>query len=177
MNPIEQEPPSILPGTDGPVAVHAVLFYGDAPDSGAASGGSVHVLADARATRSARPVVDNGALHGRSHRERGVRWLDDPAARGRGDRIAVAWVTIRDGGPDAPCVGVVAGEFWVDAASRTGFKDLAAHTNGICSAARGKMEVAALTPAQRRALGDFLAAHSPGGWAATPPLVKLFLSS
>jgi len=150
---LETEPPSILPGRSGPVAVHAVLFGGEAPE------------------------LDNGALHGRARIERGIRFSEDPAAASRGRRVPVAWVaTPADDTPEA-YLGAVAGDFWIDAASGTGFKKLSAHTNGICAAAGGKVDVAALSPDQRRALAALLERLSPSAWAATAPLFKLFLSS
>jgi hypothetical protein len=146
------EPPSSLPGRDGPVLVHAVYFDG------------------------AEPVLDNGALHGRSEPERGVRFGEDAAADGRGRRVRVVWVATPDAGPDAPFLGMVASDYWVDAEARTGFKKLAVHTNGICAAAAGKVDVAALEPAQRKALAAVLERLAPEGWKRTSPLIKLFLA-
>lgn len=147
------EPPSVLPGKDGAVAVHGVYF--DGPE----------------------PVLDNGVLHGRSRPERGVRFSEDLEADGRGRRVQVVWVATRAGAADAPFIGAVTSDYWVDDPSRTGYKKLSAHTNGICAAAGGKLDVAALTAAQKRALSGLLERLSPGGWQRTAPLVKLFLST
>lgn len=147
------EPPSLLPGRDGPVAVHGVYFDGD------------------------EPVLDNGALHGRSEPERGIRFGEEPAAEGCGRRIHVVWVASAEGSPDAPFLGIVSGDYWVDAGARTGYKRLAAHTNGICSAAGGKVDVAGLALAQRMAVAGLLERLSPEGWKRTSSLIKLFLTT
>lgn len=149
------EPPSVLPGKSGPVAVHGIWFDGD------------------------QPVLDNGVLHGRSAPERGIRFGEDAQAQGRGRRIQVVWIaTPADAGTnDAPVIGVVTADYWVDEASRTGYKKLSAHTNGICAAAGGKLDLAGLSPAQKRGLVGFLERLSPGGWQRTAPLVKLFLTA
>jgi hypothetical protein len=148
---LNQEPPSVFPGRDGPVPVYAVVFDGDAP------------------------FLDNGALHGRSRPERGVRFGDDASVRERGRRVLAVWVATGGTNPDAPFVGVVASEYWVDGES--GFKDLTAHSNAMSAAARGTVQVAALSAGQRQQLVGLLEGLSPGGWAATPPLVKLFLTA
>lgn len=147
------EPPSTLPGREGPVEVHAIYFD------------------------PAEPVLDNGVLHGRSAPERGVRFSEDASAAGRGRRVLVAWVATPANSADAPFIGAVVSDFWIDASARTGYKKLAVHTNGICAAAGGKVDVAPLSPAQRGALAALLAQLSPGGWARTSPLFKLFLSA
>jgi hypothetical protein len=123
------------------------------------------------------PRVDNGALHGRACLERGIAFSEDPAAAGRGARVALAWVATR--GPEHPqeFTGAVAGEMWVDAGTATGFKRLADHTNGICAAARGKMDLGLLTTAQRKRLTALLSALAPEAWAATAPIVRLFLTA
>ena len=150
---LDFEPPSVLPGKDGPVAVHGIYFDGE------------------------QPVLDNGVLHGRSGPERGVRFGEDPALEGKGRRVLVVWVATPATGGEAPFMGAVACDYWVDAAAGSGYKKLSAHTNGICAAAGGKLDVASLTAAQRRALAALLERLSPEGWRQTAPLVKLFLSN
>lgn len=150
---LDFEPPSVYPGREGPVAVHAVVFDGD------------------------EPVLDNGALHGRSRAERGVRFGEDEAAAGRGRRIQVVWVATPASGADAPFMGAVTSEYWVDAEAGTGYKKLSAHTNGICAAAGGKVDVAPLSAPRRKALASALERLSPEGWRHAAPLFKLFLTS
>ena len=122
------------------------------------------------------PVLDNGVSHGRSRPERGIRFSEDPAADGRGRRILVVWVST-PATPNAAFTGAVASDYWLDPATRSGFKRLAAHTNAMCSAATGKIDVAPLSPAQRRALATLLERLSPEGWTRTAPLLKLFLAA
>ena len=148
---LDFEPPSVLPGKAGAVAVHGVYFDGG------------------------EPVLDNGVLHGRSRPERGVRFGEEAGAAGRGRQVLVVWVATPVG-EDAPFIGAVTSDYWVDDGSRTGYKKLSAHTNGICAAAGGKLDVAALTAAQKRALVALLERLSPEGWKRTAPLVKLFLT-
>lgn len=145
------EPPSVLPGKDGPVSVHGIYFDED------------------------RPVLDNGVLHGRSAPERGVRFGE--TGEGRGRRVMVVWVATPAGAADAPFIGAVTSDYWVDEATRTGYKKLSAHTNGICAAAGGKLDLAALSAAQKKALVGFLEKLSPAGWQRTAPLVKLFMTA
>lgn len=149
---VSQEPPSLIPGPSCTVAVYAIVFEGEVP------------------------ALDNGALHGRAHIERGIRYVEAPDAAGRGQLVSVAFVGTSGVDSGAPYHGVVAGEFWIDRATGTGHKDLAAHTNAICEVARGKIQLAGLSVAKRRALAVLLESLSPAGWAVTPSMLKLFLA-
>lgn len=57
------------------------------------------------------------------------------------------------------------------------FESPPAHTSGACAAAGGKLELAAFTAEQRRALATLLERLSPAGWERTASLVKLFLGN
>ncbi len=148
---LEQEPPSQLPGARGPVSVFAIL------------------LAESEW------LVDNGALHGRARIEKGFRYSEDPDHRGRGDRIKVVWAAMDQQDPRSPFVGLVSNEFWLDVSTRTGFKQLSTHANGICNAASGKVDLAILEPGERASLRQFLERIAPASWGATESRLKLFL--
>jgi hypothetical protein len=148
---LDQEPPSQLPGPRGPVDVHAVLLLEGAW------------------------VVDNGALHGRAGVERGIRFTENPRSSGLGICLKVVWLAVDPQPGRSPYVGVVAGDFWLDAASGTGFKSLAAHTNGICASAAGKVDLTLLTKPERDSLRAFLEHRAPASWSATESRLKLFL--
>jgi hypothetical protein len=151
LSSLESEPPSQLPGPRGPVEVHALLLLEDSW------------------------VVDNGALHGRARVERGIRFTEDPHFMGQGTCLKVVWLAVDSQLSPSPYVGVVAGEFWLDVAAGTGFKSMPALTNGICSAATGKVDLTALTKSERASLCAFLAQRSLPAWSATEPRLKLFL--
>src|SRR5262245_61926435 len=115
------EPPVVVPGPKGTTSVIAVVIEGD------------------------RATVDNGALHARSRVEAGVRFTQDPAAHGCGERVRIVWVA----STADRFVGAVATELWIDRAANQGWKRVSDLVNKMSAAVSGKLEVADLEPAQR----------------------------
>ncbi|MEZ0229947.1 MAG: YwhD family protein [Planctomycetota bacterium] len=136
------EQPWRLQGPSGPVAVLGVVFEGD--------------LA----------TLDNGALHARSHLEAGIRFSEDPAAQGKGERVRNVWVAHAAG----KLVGACSVELWIDRAAGTGWKRPIDHVNRMSNAVRGNIDVADLSLAQRTSLAELLAKAEPIAWEKSTEL-------
>lgn len=136
------EQPWRLQGPSGPVAVVGVVFEGD------------------------EATLDNGALHNRSHLEVGVRFSEDPAAKGKGERLRNVWVAESGG----KFIGACTVEAWVDRATGQGWKKPIDHVNRMSSAVRGTMDLAELSPAQKASLATLLGRADPQAWAKSSEL-------
>ena len=143
MKLVGQDVPWILPGPDGTVSVLGVVFAGD------------------------EAILDNGALHARSHLEQGVRFSEDPAAKGRGERVLSVWVTY-PGALAERYHGAVTATAWIDRAAKTGWKRPIDHVNRMSDAVRGKVDLSELSAAQRASLAELLRDFAPKAWDAAP---------
>src|SRR5581483_658334 len=130
------------PGPDGTVTVIGVVFEGD------------------------EAVIDNGALHARSHLEGGVRFSEDAAARGKGEKLVSVWVT-HPGVLAERFHGAVAAVAWVDRATKSGWKKPIDHVNRMSDAVRGKIDLGELSPGQRGGLAKLLRELSAKAWEAS----------
>lgn len=135
------EPPVSFPGPSGPTTVIAVVFRGD------------------------EATVDNGALHARSKVETGVRFTQDEAARGRGERVHVVWVA----SATDRFLGACSAEMWIDRATNQGWKRVSDLVNRMSSAVTGKIDLD-LSDVQRRSLGELLARLDPAAWERSSAL-------
>jgi len=140
MKIVGQEQPWSFRGPDGLVSVLGIVFEGD--------------LA----------TLDNAALHARSHVEAGIRFSEEDAARGRGERVVCVWVVYPGQGPPESYHGACSVELWIDRASGTGFKKPIDHVNRMSEAVRGRIDVAELNPTQRESLAALLSAFSQRAW-------------
>src|SRR5258706_12024935 len=120
-----QDVPSVVPGPSGPTSILGIVFDGDDPG------------------------IDNGALHARSHLEAGIRFAEDPALVGKGERVVNVWVAALGRGALERFLGAVSVELWIDRASGRGFQKLSDHVNRMSAAVRGKVDLAHLSPVQR----------------------------
>src|SRR4051812_256674 len=102
---IGHDQPTVLPGPSGTVSILGVVFEGD------------------------EATLDNGALHSRSHLDAGVRFSEDPAAQGKGERVVSVWIAHPGSGPATSYLGLCSVEAWVDRATGTGWKRLTEHVN------------------------------------------------
>ncbi len=136
------EQPWRIQGPSGPVSVVAVVFEGDVA------------------------TLDNGALHARSHLEAGVRFSEDPAAKGKGEHVKNVWVVSSTG----KLTGATTAELWVDRASGTGWKRTIDHVNRMSNAVRGSIDVADLSPAQKTSLAELLAKLDAPAWEKSAEL-------
>lgn len=134
--------PTVVPGPSGPISIVGIVFEGD------------------------EATVDNGALHARSHLEAGTKFSDDPATKGKGERVVNVWVACEGVVPER-FLGAVSCELWVDRASGRGYKKLIEHVNRMSHAAGGRIDLPHLSPAQAKGLGRLLGALSPAAWERT----------
>lgn len=113
-------------------------------------------------------VLDNAALHARSPVEQGVAFSNDPARKGRGERVAFVWVA----SAGERLVGACTVELWIDRAKGEGWKSPSDHVNRMSAAVRGVVDVAGISDSERRSLGAWLARTQPEAWAKAPELAK-----
>ncbi|HZV03413.1 MAG TPA: YwhD family protein [Planctomycetota bacterium] len=146
MKIVGQDQPWTFPGPDGIVSVVGVAFDGDVA------------------------VIDNGALHSRGHLEAGIKFSQDDAGRGRGERVLYVWVTHPGHGVPERYHGACTAELWIDRPSKKGWKSPVDHVNRMTAAVRGTIDVAALSAEQKRGLAHLLEAYAPGAWEASPSL-------
>ncbi len=154
MKIVGQEQPWSFRGPDGVVSVLGIVFEGD--------------LA----------TLDNAALHARSHLEAGILFSEEAAARGRGEHVAYVWVVYPGQGLAPRYHGACSVDLWIDSASKTGFKRPLDHVNRMSEAVRGRIDVAALNPAQRASLAALLSGFSPRAWeSSSEEFRKAFLNA
>jgi hypothetical protein len=138
------EQPWNVPGPKGPTAVIAVVLEGD------------------------EATLDNGALHARSKPEVGVRFSQDPAAQGKGERLRLVWVASAAGS----FVGAVAVDLWIDRATKTGFKRVNEHVNRMTAAVRGTFDLADLSATQKKSVAALLERVAADTWKGSSELQK-----
>src|SRR5579871_5147357 len=140
MKIVGQDRPWTFPGPDGVVSVTGVVFSGEEAS------------------------IDNGALHARGHLEAGIKFSDDPAARGVGERLLYVWVVHPGHGAPERYTGACTAELWIDRAAKKGFKSPIEHVNRMSAAVRGTIDVAALSAEKKRSLALLLEAYAPRAW-------------
>jgi len=121
-------------------------------------------------------ALDNGTLHARSAAEAGISFSEDEARKGKGRRVAVAWMAC-EGDPDGEggLMGATASEMWIDTDRGTGYKKLTAHTHAMTRAMRGILDLSLLTADERRLLRGLLVDQLTGLWNAAAPAVHASL--
>lgn len=111
-----------------------------------------------------RAVVDQGALHGESAIERGVRFSDDETAAPGGRTVSVVWIGIRAGvsGRDG-YLSAVASALRIDSGRNEGVRP-ARHFTDMIEAINGSTRLDGLSATQIEAVGEALAAHDAVMW-------------
>ncbi|GAX88619.1 YwhD family protein [Effusibacillus lacus] len=119
--------------------------------------------------------VDNGAIHGKSRVERGIRFgASSPDQIPDGRRVVVVWVTLKKGEAGMGFNGVCAAiPFRIDAEAKLGYKNLPDQVNKMGDAMKGAVKLDTLEPEEVARLGNFLKEFRGGElWNNTRPEVR-----
>lgn len=108
--------------------------------------------------------LDNAAIHGKAHVERGIRFLPSPNEVPNPRRLVVVWVTLRRAVPGLGINGLGASEFYIDVEAGLGYKNLADQVNKMDGAVRGKVLIEVLTREEHAGLGRYLRSLKSEFW-------------
>jgi hypothetical protein len=101
---------------------------------------------------------DNGLLDGAARVEKGINFGAEPLRAVSGRRVCGLWICAagQEEGDEPGYFGVTVGLMRIDENKSDGFKDLAAHGVKLNEAARGRVELGRLLPAERTAVAALL---------------------
>ncbi|MBX5436015.1 MAG: YwhD family protein [Alicyclobacillaceae bacterium] len=109
--------------------------------------------------------VDNGAIHGKSRLERGIRFVQSREEVPHPRPVRGFWITLRRGQGGAQGYhGAAAFTLYIDSAAQVGYKSLSEQVNGMDKAVKGKVDVAGVPADVRRRVGLFLQQIRPELW-------------
>jgi hypothetical protein len=123
--------------------------------------------------------LDSGALHGRSQIEGQVTMVSRQELAGESQPVLVVWVALELDGANRPVryKGVSVCQILVNPKQQLGYKSLSEHVNRMGEAIRGDINIARLSPEQRRAVTQQLVALGEALWDASDPVLKQALES
>lgn len=134
------------------------------------TGVNKHKLPDALSNLSAVLIdgkevyIDNGAIHGKSALEKGIRFVTDPDDVPNPRRIILVWVTLRKAILGRGIHGIGASVFYIDPEAGVGYKHLADQVNKMDGAIKGRVALEVLTPEEHALLGKFLRGQREELW-------------
>jgi hypothetical protein len=123
--------------------------------------------------------VDAGALHGRSQVEGEVTMVTRHELVGEFQPVLVVWVAVELDGANHPVryTGLSVCQILVNPKQQLGYKSLSEHVNRMGEAMRGDINVARLSPAQRRGVKEQLVGLGAALWDASDDVLKQTLES
>ncbi|HAM39925.1 MAG TPA: hypothetical protein DDX89_01335 [Candidatus Omnitrophica bacterium] len=123
--------------------------------------------------------LDAGALHGRSQIEGQVTMVSRQELAGESQPVLVVWVALELDGANRPVryKGLSVCQILVNSKQQMGYKSLSEHVNRMGEAIRGDINIARLSPEQRRAVKQQLVALGASFWDASDPVLKQALES
>ncbi|MCY0887602.1 MAG: YwhD family protein [Alicyclobacillaceae bacterium] len=113
--------------------------------------------------------IDNGAIHGKSRLETGIKFVKDKSDVPNGRTILGLWLTLHRFPEGQGLYGAMPFELVIDDKAGLGYKNLAVQVNGMDKAVRGQVEVSALSPEQKQKILDYLRGVRSDLWDNAAP--------
>lgn len=108
--------------------------------------------------------IDLGLIHAKSSVERGIKFGTNKEDVPNGKLYWVVWVAVDRDEQGPYYAGATACSMIVDHESRKGWKNLAEHVNRMDDALKRRMKLTSLGETEKKALKEFLIAHSEVMW-------------
>ncbi len=121
--------------------------------------------------------IDQGAIHGKSKIERGVRFSMNRDEVPNGRKCWVVWVAVGHREDGAYYAGVTACEMSIDSEARRGWKILADHVNRMDDALKRRFVLDDLNDAEKQTLRKVLIDHNSEWWERSDAALKERLNS
>ncbi len=121
--------------------------------------------------------LDNGALHGKSVIEKGIKFSMSKEDTPQGRRCWIIWVATDRKVEGTYYAGVTACEMLVDTEARRGWKILADHVNKMDQAMKRRIVLDGLSDKEKSLIKQFLIQHNEEWWNVSDESLKQALSS
>ena len=118
--------------------------------------------------------IEPGALHGRSHVEGAVQFVQKRDELTGGQRHWIIWVAVELDPANQPVryKGIAVSELWVDPSTQRGYKSVAESVNRMAEAMRGGVNFKTMTSAEKAAIKQQLMTLSPETWQRSSQPLK-----
>ncbi|MFX4301856.1 YwhD family protein [Alicyclobacillus tolerans] len=113
--------------------------------------------------------IDNGAIHGKSRLETGVKFVQNRAEVPNGRTVLGLWITLHRFPEGQGFYGVQPFELFLDKEAQVGYKNLVEQVKGMEKAVRGEVNLAGVPQAARQKIVEYLQKVRPDLWQHAQP--------